>query len=770
MVEKLVDLELCQKQLGLFQDGPVVIFKWFNDEPWTVESIIGNVSHLLGYSAEELVDGRISYKQIIHPDDLKRIIAENAQFSQNDGQDRQQNTYRLISKTRKIVYVHDHTVSILDDNGRITHFLGYLIDVTEQVQAENELRESEKKYRGLLDHLQNAVFLHKLLPEGLACFSEVNTYACELYGYSREEFCQLTGADLVSSDQDQEAHVHDLRSQLVKDGCLNFDSTNIKKSGENFPVLINSNIIDLQNEKYILSTVQDLTEYKAAEQERELSNERFLTLLNSLDACIYVADMETYEVIFMNESLITAFGKDYTGGICWKVFRDEKAPCNLCTNPALIDKNGRPTGLKIWEGRNPLTGRYYINHDRAIRWTDGRLVRIQIATDITEMKSLETQLRQKYKMEAVGVMAGGMAHDFNNNLAIILGNIELSQMRIEDTKAVSSHLNSARIAVLRARDLVQQILTYSRQDEQEFKPLKLFTIINETLKLLRSTIPTTVQIKTTIKSNNLTINADATQVQEVLINLCNNAVHAMNSQGVLEIELASLHVDSADIPVQFNAQRGNFARLSVRDTGQGMPPEVQEKIFDPFFTTKGVGEGTGMGLAVVHGILESHSGFAKVTSRPDHGSLFSVYFPLTAAIHTEPVSEKEELPHGTERILYIDDEAMLADISGQILREYGYQVITETSSRNALERFQRTPDQFDLVITDQTMPQLSGKDLIDQLLEIRPDLPTIICTGHSHLVDEETASKAGVRAFCMKPLDMTDLVKTVRRVLDQENL
>ena len=767
MAKELVNFELCQKQLDLFQDGPVIIFKWFNDELWTIESIIGNISQLLGYSTEELIGSQVSYKKIIHPDDLERIISSNTRFSQQGGQGNQQSTYRLITRTGEIIWVHDHTVTILDDNHQITHYLGYLIDITERIHAEEELRESEKKYRSLLDNLQNAVLLHKLLPENFAPFSEVNAQACKLYGYSREEFQQLTALDLLPDSQHKDQDISNILTQLEQIGHLNFSSDNLKKSGECFPVLINSNVIELQNEKYILSTVQDLTEYKEAEKERELGNERFLTLLNSLDACIYVADMETYEILFMNESLINTFGQDFTGDICWKVFRDEKSPCSFCTNDALIDEMGQPTGLKIWEGQNPLSERYYINYDRAIRWTDGRLVRIQIATDITEMKSLETQLRQKYKMEAVGVMAGGMAHDFNNNLAIILGNIELSQMRIDDTSAVSSHLNSARTAVLRARDLVQQILTYSRQDEQEFKPLKLFTIIDETLKLLRSTIPTTVQIKTSIKSDNLTINADATQIQEVLINLCNNAVHAMNSQGVLEVELVSLYVDLADIPAQFNAQPGKFARLSVRDTGQGMLPEVLEKVFDPFFTTKDVGEGTGMGLAVVHGILESHGGFARVESCPAHGSLFSVYFPLTTALQAELSPEKENLPQGTERILYIDDEVMLADISSQILREYGYHVTTETNSLKALEQFQKAPEQFDLVITDQTMPQLTGKDLIDQLLAIRPDLPTIICTGHSHLVDEETANKAGVRAFCMKPLDMTELVKTVRRVLDQ---
>ncbi len=385
-----------------------------------------------------------------------------------------------------------------------------------------------------------------------------------------------------------------------------------------------------------------------------------------------------------------------------------------------------------------------------------------------ERKRLMRQLFQARKMKALGVLAGGIAHDFNNLLAVILGNIHLSQMKLPADSKIAPYLSNAMTAIVRSRDLVTQILTFSRQKSPELEPVNLPLVIDETSRLLRATIPTSIDIQTDLPHNQVTINADSTQIQEVLINLCNNAVRAMNAQGELKIKLEPLKVGLTDIPIQYNVAPGHFARLSVRDSGAGIAPEVLEKIFDPFFTTKGVGEGNGMGLAVVHGIIESHAGFAKVRSYQGQGSTFEVYFPLITDSPKEDSVTDEDLPRGKERVLFVDDEQMLADIWSQLLAEYGYQVTTATSSQQALQLFSEQPQRFDLVITDQTMPELTGKELIEKLLSIRPELPTILCTGYSDLINQEDALALGVSAFLMKPLDISALSQAILKALDKD--
>lgn len=390
-------------------------------------------------------------------------------------------------------------------------------------------------------------------------------------------------------------------------------------------------------------------------------------------------------------------------------------------------------------------------------------------SDLTQLNLLTEQLHQKYKMEAVGHMAGGIAHNFNNNLAIILGNLELSQLKLGDNSEVSAYLDNMKTAVYRSRDLVQQILTYSRNTGQSNTPTQLSVIVEETLGLLDSTIPSTVslQLKKSPDSANFIINGNPSKIQEVLVNLCNNAVHAMTERGELTMTLDSAELLQKDIPAQYPRLPGRYARLSVVDTGTGMMPEIQKYIFDPFFTTKDVTEGTGMGLATVQGIMNQHDGMIKVKSTPGVGSTFELYFPL---IDSQPVREnaqQRETTGGIETILLVDDDEMLIDICYRILSEYGYQVIKETNSLQALERFQENPAHFDLVISDQTMPDLTGKELLGKILAMQPEMPTILCTGHSSRINEKTALAMGIKAFCLKPLDLPELLQTVRAVLDQ---
>ena len=401
-----------------------------------------------------------------------------------------------------------------------------------------------------------------------------------------------------------------------------------------------------------------------------------------------------------------------------------------------------------------------------------------MARDITERKQaelervkLEMQLRQKYKMEAVGLMASGIAHNFNNNLSIILGTIELAQFNQNSDDSSKELLDNAKIAVLRSRDLVRQILSYSRKSEQIRQTVALDQILEETIMLLRSTLPSTIGVEVVIDPcvHQVTIDADPSQMQEILINLCNNAKYAMDDKGTLRINLSVASFQLEDLPRTGSFFPGNYVCVAIADDGCGMTQEVQVKIFDPFFTTKPELVGTGMGLATVQGIVAQHGGFIKVTSQLGVGSEFCMCFPVGAGAGAAVVpTELENMPraNGRERILYVDDDESLAQVSAKILRGAGYTVTVMTSSSDALKLFQADQQAFDLVITDQTMPELCGKELIQYMLGCRPDLATILYTGYSSKVDEPSALRCGAKAFMLKPLQIPELLSTVRRVLD----
>ncbi|MBN1957229.1 MAG: response regulator [Desulfuromonadales bacterium] len=391
---------------------------------------------------------------------------------------------------------------------------------------------------------------------------------------------------------------------------------------------------------------------------------------------------------------------------------------------------------------------------------------------LKEKREVEQQLRQKYKMEAIGVLSEGIAHNFNNSLMIILGNIELAQLK-NTTPEVDAFLNNAKLGLNSSRDLVQQILTYGRKAPANQGPTTLMTVIDETLKLLRSTLPTTLEIDWSVSSSLKTISvmANVNQLQEVIINLCINAHHATRGLGKIRVTLEKADLAARDIPSQFNCRPGRYARITIEDNGSGIPAHVLDKIFDPFFTTKDVGEGTGMGLATVSGIMEQHAGMITVDSQVGKGTAFHLYFPLIAVRRMEQDNHEtyQKLEAGRERILVVDDEELLTDIWSQVLTEFGYTVTCMNDSEEALRHFSADPHQFDLVISDQTMPQLTGEELSAKLVKINPNIKIILCTGNYKRVNREHFDKIGINDLLVKPVDISVLLKHVRKTLDRES-
>ncbi len=384
-----------------------------------------------------------------------------------------------------------------------------------------------------------------------------------------------------------------------------------------------------------------------------------------------------------------------------------------------------------------------------------------------EKEKLETQLRQSHKLEAIGTLTGGIAHDFNNILGIIIGNIELTIDEVPDWNPGRLNLEEAKLACLRAKDVVRQLLNFSRKSEHKRKPVKIHSIITESIALLRASIPTTIRIQSNFEDNLGIINADPTQVHQVLINLCTNGAHAMEEKGgILEIGLSQIELDE-ETQIEFQSlESGKYIQLTVNDNGSGIDSEILERVFDPYFTTKDIGKGSGMGLAVVHGIMKNHDGAVSLKSEPGKGTTVKVLFPV---VDDSPQPEKiptGEIPGGNERILFIDDEEGLIKIGKQMLEKLGYHVEIQTDPTKALELIHSNPNLFDLVITDMTMPQMTGYELAKEILTTSPKMPIILCTGFSKKVNGKSASEMGIRMCIEKPLNKQKLAIAVREVLD----
>ena len=410
---------------------------------------------------------------------------------------------------------------------------------------------------------------------------------------------------------------------------------------------------------------------------------------------------------------------------------------------------------------------------RFIEGGEQRLLQ-QIVRDISQRKKMEkekqklqSQLHQAQKMEAIGILAGGIAHDFNNILASIIGYTELALYDVEQDSQIKNNLEEIFKAGNRAKELVQQILIFAHKSDEAVKPVAVKPIVQEALKLIRASLPATIEIVARPASTSYVM-ANPTQIHQVFINLCTNAAQAMEDRGgLLEVGVSDVKLDKYSAKRFQNLEAGSYVKIRIADTGTGIAPNIMPSIFEPYFTTKAPGEGTGMGLAIVHRIVKQSGGEITVKTELGKGSTFEVYFPIVNLNGANQAEKKKSPATGAEQILFVDDEATIAMMSDQLLEHLGYAVTTCSSSLEALELFKQNPYSFDLVITDMTMPQLTGDNLARKLLAIRPDLPVILCTGYSKTFSQEDAFAAGIKAYLHKPVTIAQLAQTIRKIMDQ---
>ena len=431
----------------------------------------------------------------------------------------------------------------------------------------------------------------------------------------------------------------------------------------------------------------------------------------------------------------------------------ERSPIELLRN-TLIHKDGRQvvvetSGLPIYDAQARFCG---------FRGTD---------RDITEKVKLEEHLQQAQKMESIGTLTGGIAHDFNNILGIMVGNAELALDDVPPWNPGYQNLQEIKTAGLRAAHIVKQLLSFSRKSEQKLKPVEIKAIIKDSLNLLRATMPATVEIRENFATAEGTILADPIQINQVIMNLCINASQAMEDEGgIIEVRALKISLDGRNGSGNPGLPKGNYIKISVSDTGSGIDPLIADKIFDPYFTTKEVGRGSGMGLAVVHGIVKNHSGVVTVESNVGEGATFNVFFPLAKESAEVEVPEIEQPQQGHETILVVDDEPSIVYMTAQMLRRMGYRVEARVDPHEAIELLQAGSPKIDLVISDMTMPQMTGIQLFEKMKMIQPEIPVIICTGHSDLINPKKAKELGIAALAMKPITRQVITKAVRDVLD----
>ena len=661
---------------------------------------------------------------------------------------------------------------VRDLNGEIVGCIEHVRDITERKKTDEALKKSEEKYRELVQNA-NSIILRRDTKGNVTFFNE---FAQDFFGYAENE---ILGKNVVgtivpkteTTGRDLSEMIHDIGIRPERYGTN--ENENMRKNGERVWVAWTNKAIKDENGNIteILCIGNDITERKHAEKALWQEEEKFRTFVEHSPFGISIID-ESGNYKYINPKFIEIFGyilEDIPTGKEWfkKAFPDSEYRHRLISiwiNDLKKSKFGesRHRNFKVI----CKDGSEKIIHFKPVTMESGN--QFVIYEDITNQEQLEDQLRQAQKMESMGTLAGGIAHDFNNILGIILGNAELAMDDIYEGNPARLNLQEIRTAGLRAKDVVRQLLSFARKTAVEKKPTNIAPIIIESLKLMRASIPTSIEIRQNITEEVDTILADPTQINQVLINLCTNAHHAMPDGGILEVSLKNVELDEDATAQYSDLDPGPYVHLTVADTGQGMNPEIKGRIFDPYFTTKDIGKGTGLGLSVVHGIVKNHGGGISVNSELGKGTSFEIYFPV---VETEAVTETEtdeKLPTGNERILFVDDEESMVYVARNRLERLGYQVEAKTSPDEALNLFRDIPNQFDMVITDMSMPEMTGDRFVQEILKIRPDIPTILCTGYSEKIDKQKAKEMGIRQYIEKPIKRSVLAKMVRKILDEK--
>ncbi len=684
-------------------------------------------------------------------------------------------------------YVFAATAPLLDAHGNRVGGIESIRDITEQKQAAEALRESRQQLSDIINFLPDATFVIDGNGKVIA------------WNHAMEEMTGITAPDILGKENyEYSLPFYGERRPILIDLVLApeleierqyvaMQRTGSAISGEAYmPALggggvylygMASALFDSRgNVVGAIESIRDISDRKHMEEAVAEAETKYRSIFENSITGIYQSTIEG-RFLSINNAFARILGYDSpeevldtVSDISRQVYVNPERRSELLR---LIEGQGMAQEFEVQIRRKDKSDAWITLNIRAVRDKSGESIHLEgTAQDITDRKLLESQLNQAQKMEAIGTLAGGIAHDFNNILAPIIGYSELSLNAIPGGNRLHHNIEQILLSATRARELVKQILTFSRKTEQERKPVQVSLLIRETLKLIRSTFPSTIEIRQDFDEDAIDsiVTADPTQIHQVLMNLCTNANHSMREKGgVLSITLKNVDIDEGarrDLP---DLDPGPYLRLTVADTGHGIEESVRQRIFEPYFTTKGQSEGTGLGLALIYGIVKSLSGGIAVFSKPGEGATFSVYFPRVQTTPAPVAARPVSLPSGKGLVLVVDDERPIVDMLRAMLESLGYDVAERYSSYDALQAFRARPDSFDLVITDLTMPHMTGIELAREILKVRADTPILLCTGFSEAVDENRTRLPGIRGFLMKPVALRDLAVSVSKILSQGN-
>jgi PAS domain S-box-containing protein len=674
---------------------------------------------------------------------------------------------------------------VRDSNHQILYYEGSHVDIDERKRAEGRLVDAEEQYRSLFDTSTNAI----LIRNRAGIITMANRAAATLL--NAEKLDDLIGRNYLDLVHPEDRLLSVQRIEKIFEmaagpsGSVQKEMETIRPR-EHRMVSLAGGIIDVEStgvafsykeEFFIQGIFRDITERKQAEEKLRETERKYRELAESLPQVIFEIDSNG-KLVYLNHTGYELFGyspEDVANGfsVLEAFVPDDR---ERVVQDILTSIQGRRLGRQEYTAVKKSGAQFPVAvhanrvlEDQTTTGLRGILIDLtptRIAEE--EKKKLENQLQQAQKMEAIGALAGGIAHDFNNILSAIIGYTELAMLN-EGAEHCADELKEALAAANRAKDLVKQILAFSRQTDEDRMPVRVALIVKEAVKFLRATIPSTIEIKARIDERSGAVLANSVELHQIIMNLFTNAQHALGERaGLVEVEVQGAEIDAAQKSDLIGMQAGACVRISVRDTGSGMSPEVMERIFDPYFTTKEKGVGTGLGLAVVHGIVKKYGGAIQVESKPGQGTVFHVFLPKADVAAPTQTELTKPIMGGSEKVLLVDDEQMLASVGQQALQRLGYEVVSRTSPIEALELFKAKPGHFDVVITDQTMPGMTGDALARELMNIRPGIPVIICTGYSQAIDAERAATIGIKAFVMKPILIHDLADAVRKALGRE--